>query len=95
MRCLLIILQILTTLSIHAQTNVITGRVVQESSREPIAGASVFISNSTKGTISKPDGSFTFNGLAANSYQLQISVTSYQSYRSGIINLTDQKQVSL
>jgi hypothetical protein len=48
-----------------------------------------------KTTISKPDGSFTFNGLTANSYQLQISATSYQSYRSGIITITDQKQVSL
>jgi len=48
-----------------------------------------------KTTISKPDGSFAFNGLTANSYQLQISATSYQSYRSGIITITDQKQVSL
>lgn len=57
----------------------IKGRVVQDKNGEPIAGASVFISNSTKGTTSKPDGSFELNDVPAGNHELIVSSIGYST----------------
>jgi len=76
MRSLLILLSILIVSAGHSQY-VITGRVVQDKSREPIAGASVFISNSTKGTVSKADGSFELADVPTGNHDLVVSSIGY------------------
>ncbi|MBL7758006.1 MAG: carboxypeptidase-like regulatory domain-containing protein, partial [Chitinophagaceae bacterium] len=45
----------LISLQVIAQS-VIKGRVVNAVSQEPVAGASVFISNTSKGTVSDKNG---------------------------------------
>src|SRR5690348_17181148 len=76
MRSLLIMLVLFIAFDTYSQ-NVISGRVVQEKSREPIAGASVFISNSTKGTVSKADGSFELTDVPAGNHDLVVSSIGY------------------
>src|SRR5690349_16721394 len=76
MRYLLILLSILIASASQSQY-VITGRVVQDKSREPIAGASVFISNSTKGTVSKADGSFELADVPTGNHDLVVSSIGY------------------
>lgn len=57
----------------------IKGRVVQGTNGEPIARASVFISNSTKGTITNADGSFELYDVPAGKHELVISSIGYNT----------------
>jgi len=60
-----------------ASQNNIKGKVVHETSGEVIANASIFVNGSTKGTISKPDGSFELNGVPAGNHELVVSCVGY------------------
>ncbi|HYE55272.1 MAG TPA: carboxypeptidase-like regulatory domain-containing protein [Chitinophagaceae bacterium] len=59
--------------SVGFSQNSIRGKVVHETSGEPIANASVFVNSSTRGTISKTDGSFELNNVPAGNHELIIS----------------------
>jgi CarboxypepD_reg-like domain len=56
----------------------ITGKVIDEKTRQPLAGASVFCQNTTIGTISNNDGNFSLR-LAAGGYDLVVSYTGYET----------------
>jgi hypothetical protein len=58
----------------------IKGIVVDEESKLPLEGASVFAQNTTLGAVTKGDGSFTLN-LSKGGYELVISFTGYISKR--------------
>ena len=65
-----------------------------------LAGATVRLVSANdsaivKTIISGPDGGFLFEGLIAKAYQLQISATGYQNYRSEIIQVHDQATLKL
>jgi hypothetical protein len=79
MRYLLICLHfLLACFAIQAQsTNVIKGKILQEKTLEPIAGASIFISNSTKGAVSDKDGSFEVVDAPVGNQQLVVSCIGY------------------
>ena len=55
----------------------ITGRVIDDSTRAPIANANVFIANSMIGTSSDTSGSFTLRGVPAGFYELVASCVGY------------------
>ena len=57
---------------------VITGKVVDAESKEPLPGASVFAQNTTKGTITDSSGSFSLY-LDKGGYELIISFSGYES----------------
>jgi CarboxypepD_reg-like domain len=78
MRATLICLCLLAFCFVHGQNN-ISGKVVQEKTLEPIAGASIFISNSTKGTVSKADGSFELTDVPAGNHELVISFVGHHT----------------
>lgn len=52
-------------LSAQTGTGTVTGRVVDSASRQPLPAASVRISGSTNGALSKNDGSFTISNVPA------------------------------
>jgi len=68
----------LISLSGIAQS-VISGRVVNATSQEPVAGASVFISNTSKGTVSDKNGYFELRDIASGKYDLVISSVGYET----------------
>jgi hypothetical protein len=55
----------------------ITGKVVNESTQEPIPGSSVFISNTSFGTVTRKDGSFELLDIPSGKYELIISSVGY------------------
>ena len=57
---------------------VITGTVMDSSSREPLAKASVFCQNTTLGTITNKEGEFSLS-LKSGGYDLIFSYTGYQT----------------
>jgi CarboxypepD_reg-like domain len=56
----------------------IAGKIIDEKSGQPLAGASVFCQNTTKGTISDNEGHFSLR-LANGGYDLVISYTGYET----------------
>jgi CarboxypepD_reg-like domain len=53
--------------------------VLDEKSRKPIAGASIYISNSLFGTICSDEGLFNLSAFPAPSYLLTISAVGYET----------------
>lgn len=64
---------------------VVTGRVIDSTSREPLQGASVFCQNTTSGTITNKEGEFSLQ-LKSGGYELIISFTGYQTREVRISN---------
>ncbi|TRX60756.1 SusC/RagA family TonB-linked outer membrane protein [Fulvivirga sp. M361] len=52
------------SLSAFAQDMTVTGRVVDESTKEPLPGANVLLKNSSTGVVTNVDGGFTINAPA-------------------------------
>jgi hypothetical protein len=63
----------------------ISGKVVDSASKEPLYGASVFCQNTTSGTITDKEGSFSLH-LKPGGYELIVSFTGYQTKEVRISN---------
>jgi len=61
-----------------AQSVIVTGKITSADNHEPIAGASVFLNNSSFGTSTAKDGTFTLNGLKPGQYNFIVSSVGYQ-----------------
>ena len=72
-----ILLLLLTCLAYPQGINSITGKVVIAGTNTIIANASVFISGTSRGTVSDKDGNFTLAGIPPGSYELIISSIGY------------------
>ena len=68
-----------------AQNGSITGKVVGSESKSAIARASVFLSNSSFGTISKDNGTFALNNLRPGQYTLVITAIGYDDYTKTLL----------
>ncbi|WP_158624898.1 carboxypeptidase-like regulatory domain-containing protein [Gynurincola endophyticus] len=75
--CLLFIGLINTSL---AQNNTISGKVINKETKAPVAGASVFISGTSRGTISNNEGEFTLLNIPNGKFDLVVTNVSFQSY---------------
>src|SRR4030095_1024165 len=71
--------------NLHAQQAeyIITGKVIDQSTQLPLAGASVFCQNTTIGVISNSEGNFTLR-LPNGGYDLIISYTGYETFQQRI-----------
>ena len=76
-----------SVLIVSAQRNefVITGKIIDQSTQQPLAGASVFCQNTTVGTVSKNDGEFSLR-LPNGGYDLIVSYTGFETYSMRINN---------
>jgi hypothetical protein len=74
---LFISLLLLSSLAGTAQF-IVTGKIVDATTNEPMTGASVFCQNTTIGTASDKQGEFSLN-LKSGGYELIISYTGYQT----------------
>jgi CarboxypepD_reg-like domain len=86
-RCLFLFLLSISFFFAANSQIVISGKVVDSASREPLQGASVFAQNTTQGTITNQEGGFSLP-LKSGGYELIISFTGYQSQQ---IQITDNK----
>ena len=74
----LICLLLLIPLTLSGQRT-ISGQIIDAEDKEPIAGASVFISNTTEGIATDKDGYYRLRIPGEGAYQLTISHVGYQS----------------
>ncbi len=63
-----------------AQSNVLTGFIKDSANGKPLAGASVFLNGTSRGTVSRNDGSFVLQGFPQGRYELIISAIGYATY---------------
>ncbi|HEV7622341.1 MAG TPA: carboxypeptidase-like regulatory domain-containing protein [Flavisolibacter sp.] len=73
--------------------SVITGKVIDSATREPLQNASVFAQNTTRGTVSDKEGNFRLY-LDKGGYELVISYTGYTS-KSIKIESTADRQLNI
>ena len=67
----------------QATTGTITGRVVDSTSQQPLAGVTIRITGTTIGTLSRPDGAFTLPGVpVGGGRRLQLSRRPGRRYSS-------------
>src|ERR1700744_1540169 len=64
----------------RAQNNVITGSVKDSATGKPLAGVSVFLNGSSKGTVTKADGSFVLGGIPNGRYEFIVSAIGYETF---------------
>jgi hypothetical protein len=63
---------------------VLKGYILSAENNQPIQGASVYISNSSKGTVSLQDGSFTLENLPIGNITLVVSCIGFETYSNSI-----------
>jgi hypothetical protein len=73
------------------------GSVKDSATGKPLAGVSVFLNSTSKGTITRDDGSFLLTGIPPGRYQLIISAIGYQTFVTEITtrNLPPSLKVTL
>ncbi|WPU96568.1 carboxypeptidase-like regulatory domain-containing protein [Mucilaginibacter sabulilitoris] len=76
----IIVIFILCPFITLAQNTSITGKVVNANGKNPVAKASVFLSNATYGTATAEDGSFTLAGVKPGQYELVVTTVGYEDY---------------
>jgi len=69
----------------QAQDGLITGKVVQEGTTKPIPRASVFLGNSSVGSATGEDGTFTLSGVRLGQYTLVVKVLGYEDYTKTVL----------
>jgi hypothetical protein len=68
-----------------AQTGVITGKVIRADAKTPVPQANVFLSNTTAGTTTHEDGTFTLSGLKPGQYTLVVSIVGFADYTQDVL----------
>ncbi|MFK5098252.1 carboxypeptidase-like regulatory domain-containing protein, partial [Klebsiella pneumoniae] len=59
---------------------ILKGRLIAEDTRLPVNAASIYLSNTSAGTISKNDGSFQIHPFPNGRYDLVVSVLGFETY---------------
>jgi len=69
----------------------IRGKIIDETSKEPIYLANIFLANTTIGTTSNQDGFFEIKRIPFGSYELVISMMGYE-FQKIILQIQDTKE---
>lgn len=81
----LVLLCLLFPLITLAQYGVITGKVTHAGTTDPLVGASVFLSNSSIGSATANDGTFTLSGIRPGQYNLIVTILGYEEYKQSVL----------
>jgi len=76
----------------HQSAMQITGMVVDAQSKQPLAGATIYLDHTTKATISSDSGNFVLKNIPSGNYKLIIS---YIGYNSAFVDLSEKDTPNL
>ncbi|GAA4375060.1 hypothetical protein GCM10023186_07300 [Hymenobacter koreensis] len=85
----------LVALSATAQTGVVSGVARDSVTRAPLPFASVFLANTTRGTVTDEAGRFTLPGVPVGSYDVVVSYLGYRLTRQSIFVTAEPLAVTL
>ncbi len=71
----------------------INGKIYDESTREPLTGATIVLEGTSHYAIAGLDGSFTIRGIPQGEYRVEISFISYKN-RKEEVSLSESKELS-
>ncbi len=77
------------------QSTVISGRVTDKKTGEPLPGANIIVPGTYKGAVTKMDGSYEIAGLAPGDYDLKASMIGYTVQLRTGIRVEAQKTVQV
>lgn len=75
----LILLYVLFSIQVFAQTGIIRGQVIDDNTGEALIGATVLVEGTSAGAAADLDGKFTINSVNPGVYNLVFSFVSYQA----------------
>lgn len=81
----LILVLIFIPLITLAQNGIITGKVTHQGSATPLPRASVFLSNSSVGSATGEDGTFTLSSVRPGQYTLVVTILGYEDYSTTVL----------
>src|SRR5579872_6237996 len=84
MRLIACLFSLLLPVVCLAQFNV-TGRVLNQADTKPVAGASVFINNTTIGAKAAGNGTFILQNLKPGKYDLVVSVIGFEVHKQKLV----------
>jgi len=76
---------------IYSQNNYISGKVIDESTKEPLAFVNIIYNNKNQGTTTNIDGKFSIP-LSENVNLLKVSYVGYESYSIAVKDIPNKKQ---
>ncbi|HXB06382.1 MAG TPA: carboxypeptidase-like regulatory domain-containing protein [Puia sp.] len=76
---LLLALLTVSRLSAQSPVSTLTGSVRDSATGKPLAGVSVFLNSTSKGTVTHDDGTFTLGGIPTGRYELIVSAIGYST----------------
>jgi CarboxypepD_reg-like domain len=78
----------------HAQTT-LRGRVVSEENKRPLPSASVYLNNTSMGSITNEDGVFFIGNIPSGKFRLIVSCVGYETYTELIDPHTMPKELTV
>ncbi len=72
---------------------IITGKLIDGETGEPLIGASVLLEGTSNGTVSDFDGKFTLHNVRPGSYNLIVSYIGYDDVSEGVVCTVDDLDV--
>ncbi|WP_181149329.1 carboxypeptidase-like regulatory domain-containing protein [Salinibacter sp. 10B] len=72
-----------------APRGALTGRVVDQTTKQPLPGANVYIERLDRGTATRNDGRFTLDGLPTGTYTVRVSMVGYETVVRGPVPVTN------
>lgn len=85
MKCIISVWMIFLSLNSWAQPFEIRGKLLNGDNGEPLQAASVFINNSSKGTLTGKDGTFILSEIYLSNFEL---IVSYTGFKTAVIAIT-------
>ncbi|MDR3712851.1 MAG: carboxypeptidase-like regulatory domain-containing protein [Puia sp.] len=79
----ILLLVCLSAFTAGAQTNILTGIIKDSANGKPLAGVSVFLNGTSKGTVTRSDGTFVLQ-FPQGRYELIVSAIGYATYSTGV-----------
>ncbi|MBX2896105.1 MAG: TonB-dependent receptor [Cyclobacteriaceae bacterium] len=76
---LILMLNIISVLAIGQPTGNVKGKVIEQTTKQPLVGVNVMLDNTQSGAVTDTDGVFSINNVPIGSYTLSISMVSFQT----------------
>jgi TonB-dependent receptor len=78
-------------LNAMAQSTVLSGKIIDKSTKEPLPGANILIEGTSMGTISNVNGEYIIRNLRSGKYNLIVSFIGYSNLKQEVEVLINQR----
>lgn len=91
----ILIATLVVPLSLHGQTGQVAGTVASAETGQPLGAVQVFLEGTSRGTITRADGTFTLNDVAAGEYTVVAQMIGYQTARQTGVSVSAGQSVQI